>query len=48
MASKRRSRKRRPITTREASPRRYYVKDHLGSIRAVVDATGEVQETYDY
>jgi RHS repeat-associated protein len=38
----------RPITTRDAPPRRYYIKDHLGSVRVVVDATGEVKETRDY
>jgi hypothetical protein len=37
----------RPMTTEEAPPRRYYVKDHLGSVRAVVDATGDVKETRD-
>ena len=37
----------RPMATTEAPSRRYYVKDHLGSVRAVVDATGAVQETRD-
>jgi len=27
--------------------RLYYLKDHLGSTRAVVDEQGEVLETYD-
>lgn len=29
---------------RDAPPRRYYVKDHLGLVRAVVDATCGVKE----
>jgi len=31
-----------------ASGRRYYLKDHLGSIRAVLDGSGAVKETRDY
>jgi len=30
------------------SSRRYYLKDHLGSIRAVLDGGGGVRETRDY
>ncbi|MBQ6613597.1 MAG: hypothetical protein IIX19_07760 [Alistipes sp.] len=26
----------------------YYITDHLGSVRAVTDAEGEVLDTYDY
>jgi len=42
------------FTTTDRAPRRYYVKDHLGSIRAVVDPdapgteTDKVAETRDY
>jgi hypothetical protein len=36
----------RPLTT--ALPRCYYVKDHLGSVRAVVNETGAAVGTRDY
>jgi hypothetical protein len=26
----------------------YYIKDHLGSIRSVIDGGGDVMESYDY
>ena len=31
-----------------AEARRYYARDHLGSVRAVVDGTGRVKEAKDY
>jgi RHS repeat-associated protein len=36
------------IGRREGSTRMYYHRDHLGTTRAIVNASGTVEQTYDY
>ena len=38
----------RAIFTDNSWAANYYITDHLGSVRAVTDAEGEVLDTFDY